>query len=396
MPNVDFLDRLQYPQYEQGGRFNLLSLFQLPYAFTPGGTREITRRKGLRQRAEEAAVAQPEAEVKRTQASTGAIGSQTEGQDVANRTAGFNLSQAQEAARRDTVARNALAALAVNTPGIPGSLPQETIPEFISHANPITQFARSAEQYGKQNELGNLELAQNRGLAERGIPLTQPGQQERHVTSAETVAGLKARSDKELQTIHSAMQTLAAAYGSQNPAIINHAVASLQQMGVPAVKFNQATIDNGPAAAINSELQARRAGGGAPSAPPAPAAPVAPNPRTPTNPRGLPGQPGAGVPGGVGAGPSQEAIQKRLRELLGPTGLVSGQNPFSYLNTPFFQVASPGLSSEEQASLIPMLEQIAGGKQRKSITGVDIPGEQFPMTSVQEVLDLLRRLQGGR
>lgn len=311
-PRVNFFDRLSYPEYVKDGRFNLLSLAQLPYAFTRPGTREIYRTKDLGQRAQRAGVEQAElgaertaAETSRTGAETRDIEEQTRGRPAVQRLneaqagqletstvgaelANQNIRTAQER-ERQKYAREEAARLIL--PRVAAGVPADLGPEYNALVTPIDEARRREEEFKNQQEMMGLGLGETRDLARRGKPITQPGQ---HAAALEASTASKGKEieSEERRTVQAGIAHMLGNMfldPSERMAILSAA----RKSGYPIAEFNMATgpgasvggpsvAPPGSAAAIQAELDRRKAAGAQPPTPsvrtntPAPAPAPAP------------------------------------------------------------------------------------------------------------------------
>lgn len=413
--NVNWFDRLSSPQYTTpDGRFNLLSLFQLPYAFTPAGGREVARRKNLTERGQTAAVEQAEAGVDNTRASTSDTEAVTSGRNLANlfypqqaqqnlkrgaadigqveaetsrtgsATRSIDLSnqafqtqqqRAAAAAGREDAARLALPAS--------GGVPGEIRPEFEALSGPLDEAARARVLFDQQQRMAEMGLGETQGLVNGELPkfpITQPGQvaaaSERggqavksELTSLET----RAKQNAAVQMITAAMQTL-------DPRMMQVAIDTARRMGVDVAQFTQPGQSGGMAREIDNELQARKAA-------PAPAAAAAPAPKKPASFLGIP------VTGGAPAQPPQQRTTAAGTPYPGSvpmstrfkTALDGAHNVGSNLTAQIQQMLRPGPSTA-----VPAPNPDPGAYNWPGQSRIGTTNQQ---PSLQEVLIMIEQLQ---
>jgi len=275
---ANFFERLSYPQYEQNGRFNLLSLLQIPQALTSpriGNEIDTARRTRENQlktgellsgaqrqgaqyyaaqdpRLQASELLQPNAQLGQTRAvtddiraQTGGRVAQTEGQNVLNNMSRLQFNEAQGAAQRAASARAVLPSVMSDRVTVPETLHPEALGEFL-------QGRTMANNALNQEEQGMMELMQNRNLTEKGVPLTQPGQFARQ----ENVQGQRYDATRQQAIDEAASRLISSAYQSSiyNPGIMPHAIATARQMGAKVAEFPMAQPQNNAAMDVHQRL----------------------------------------------------------------------------------------------------------------------------------------------
>ena len=186
---ANLFDIISSPQYEQGGRFNLLSIPQLIYGFTGRGQSDIEQRRRILENMmgqQESATGdaalgaetsrrfnqknpsmytlpqrQGEADLFGTQARTASVEAGTRGQGIQNEVG--EIQRRIAAGTEGDVSRNRM----LFRDAYPGT------------SQELMQFQQGQEQYQRQKELGGFELDEARGLRQGSLPqfpLTGPGQ----------------------------------------------------------------------------------------------------------------------------------------------------------------------------------------------------------------------------
>lgn len=398
MAKVNWLDRISYPQYEQGGRFNLLSLFQLPYAFTKGGTEEIERRKGLTQRGEDVAVAGPEADVSYRQAlgqeasaRTGLLKSQqsgveqeTLGRGINNEASRLAFNEAKNKADREASARKYLMGSLDQYMGsqVPADLPQEAVGEFLNLYGGATDLSR-------QQETGDMRMDQNRKLYEQGdfamTPEAQFAQQkeiEKQKLSAQTVESEQRTSSAERQNSQNQFASVAGhamssgQFDAQKPFLRSYA----KSLGLGDTFFPPSEVS--PAEAIDAEAQRRRQEGTKKSTEKRTEKSTE-VPKVASSAQNV-GKSSGGLFMDRSFTNPKAVMYERLDKLL-PKGLRSG-------GVQRFMSETRGYTDRQLEELRQMMEQISEGKQYSGFAG-SIPGPGIEMPQIQEILEMVRQLQ---
>jgi hypothetical protein len=266
---ANWFDTLSYPQYDVGGRFNILSIPQLFHAaFSKKGQEDVARQADTRDTLANTAQTQahtgfdiakliqgspaserlatfrqPAAANALTEAQTSNLGGVGQAQDIANRRAGLDLGTA-ERSRDEAMKTKALYDL--NYPG--------NTPEF-------TQYQQGQEQYAHQKRLMDLSAPEEQAAAQAGV-LTPEGQFSKtlalHEKGQEQTGTFQSGELKQRQQA-SLLAGLAHAYansydehkGPLGAALMNE----LRRQGVPV---DSGSTGPSPAAAIDSMVRPGR------------------------------------------------------------------------------------------------------------------------------------------
>lgn len=267
MAKANWFDILSSPQYEQGGRFNLLSIPQLIYGATPSGRQEIGRRKGLRERTEELVPATGEEQIRSSEAQrgligaqTGRVGAETTGLGISNQTSQLAFKEAQDEANRKAAARQGLMGSLDQYIGskVPADLPPEATGEFLS-------LYGGASTLGRQQETEEMSLDQNRKLYEQGNFAITPQAQFAQEFDFRKTLGEREASGRE-EAVKSGersmgLRLLGDAYQSQNPEFLRHVIETLKKSGIPVAEFGGEAAPAGPYKEIDAKLRERMGGG---------------------------------------------------------------------------------------------------------------------------------------
>lgn len=369
---ANFLDILQYPQYEQGGRFNLLALPQLfGAAFNPEVRAEATARGDTRRaatdyganvararqlgsqnflkQAQSAPAAgapelfQPGANLAQTRAETSGIDARTAGQELNNRVGSFNFDEARQGAVDRKAARTKLEAMYGSSP------------EFVAGQQPYLQSSREGERYQTEKSLSDLGLGEQQRLVEGGQPITQPGQAfaSREIAArghAATLTSEERRADQAAVT-----SVLSHALSYPTPENMQFARAFAKSKGMDIQQFMG--VQSNPAQDVHTQLMQQKSGGQT-------------QPSTKPNSETTPTQPEAAQESGI------RTLLKKYPGTLGPNAgqVKTGKN--QYQDSPTSQMQS--LQQLEQYLSIPT----------KS-------GEQTRLRDLEEVRRMIQQLQGG-